>query len=188
MNLGIIIALPQESQGKFEKAKIPVHYCGIGKVNAAQKAMEMILSHKYDIILNLGTAGSHKFSTHTLVECDSYVQRDMDLSPLGMKLGITPMDDIPGLITGARISKLDNFGICGTGDSFEIGPPKVECDLVDMEAFAIAKVCKKMQIPFHAVKYITDGSDHTAHNDWFENLRPASSALLNFYLEHLELF
>jgi adenosylhomocysteine nucleosidase len=110
----------------------------------------------------------------------------MDLSPLGMKRGITPMDEIPGKINGTRISKLKDFGICGTGDSFEIGPPKVECDLVDMEAFAIAKVCKKMQIPFYAVKYITDGSDHNAHNDWFENLKPASRSLLQFYLEHFE--
>jgi adenosylhomocysteine nucleosidase len=188
MNLAIIIALPQESQGKFEKAQINVHYCGIGKVNAAHKAMELILGHKYDAILNLGTAGSHKFATHTLVECDSYVQRDMDLSPLGMKRGITPMDEIPGAITGSRISKLNNFGTCGTGDSFEIGPPKVNCDLVDMEAFAIAKVCKKMQIPFYAIKYITDGSDHSAHNDWIENLKPASTSLLQFYLDHADLF
>lgn len=184
MNLGIIFALPQESQGEFERAKIKVHYCGIGKVNAAHKTMEMILSHKYDVVLNLGTAGSHKFATHSLVECTAYVQRDMDLSPLGMKRGITPMDEIPGKIDGTRISKLKDFGICGTGDSFEIGPPKVECDLVDMEAFAIAKVCKKMQVPFYAVKYITDGSDHNAHNDWFENLKPASRSLLQFYLDH----
>lgn len=184
MNLGIIIALPQESQGEFERAKINVHYCGIGKVNATHKTMEMILRHNYDVILNLGTAGSHRFATHTLVECNSYVQRDMDLSPLGMPRGITPMDDIPGKIEGTRISQLAHHGICGTGDSFEIGPPKVDCDLVDMEAFAIAKVCKKMQIPFHAVKYITDGSDESAHKNWIENLKPASQALLKFYRDH----
>jgi adenosylhomocysteine nucleosidase len=187
MNLGIIIALPQESQGEFERANINVHYCGIGKVNAAYKAMEMILTHKYDAILNLGTAGSHKFATHTRVECTSYVQRDMDLSPLGMKRGITPMDDIPGKIEGLRISNIQDCGICGTGDSFEIGPPKVACDLVDMEAFAIAKVCKKMQIRFHSIKYITDGSDHSAHNDWVANLKPASQALLQFYRKHFNI-
>lgn len=181
--IGILMALPMESQGLFEKEKIKVHYCGIGKVNAAHKTMEMILSHKYKLILNLGTAGSHKFSTHSLIECTGFVQRDMDLSPIGTQRGITPMDDIPGPITIDRISSLENHGVCGTGDTFEVGPPKVACDLVDMEAYAIAKICKKMKIPFHSFKYITDGSDHSSHNDWFENLKPASKALLDLYLK-----
>lgn len=181
--IGIIMALPTESQGHFEKNKITLHYCGIGKVNAAHKTMEMILTHKYKAILNLGTAGSHKFSTHSLVECTAFVQRDMDLSPLGMKRGETPMDEIPGKIKTERISQIPHHGICGTGDTFEVGPPKVECDLVDMEAYAIAKICKKMQIPFYAFKYITDGSDHSAHNDWYENLKPASKALFDLYMQ-----
>jgi adenosylhomocysteine nucleosidase len=184
--LGLIMALPGESQGEFEKNKISLHYCGIGKINAAHKTMEMILTHKYKAILNLGTAGSHKFSTHSVVECTSYVQRDMDLSPLGMKRGVTPMDEIPGAIEGLKVTALELSGICGTGDTFEVGPPKLECDLVDMEAYAMAKVCKKMNIPFYSIKYITDGSDHSAHNDWVANLKPASKALLEIYLSHFK--
>lgn len=172
----IIVALPMETQGLFDKAGIMVHYCGIGKVNAALKTTEVILKTGCTHILNLGTAGSHKFPTHSLIECSGFIQRDMDLSPLGFPLGQTPMDEIPGLIDSKRILDLP-FGICGTGDRFEVGPPKLDCDLVDMEAYAIAKVCKKFGVEFSAYKYITDGSDDNAHKDWFENLKPASQKL-----------
>lgn len=184
----LVMALPGESQGLFEKSKIPVHYCGIGKINAAATCAELIALHRPRHILNLGTAGSHRFSTHDVIECSAVVQRDMDLSPLGFPKGQTPLDPIPGKIE--LKTSFENFkkGVCGTGDSFEIGPPDLHCDLVDMEAYAIAKVCKKMNVSFSAIKYITDGSDHNAHNDWRENLKPAASKLLEVYSEFIRIF
>ncbi|MBP8027673.1 MAG: 5'-nucleosidase, partial [Acinetobacter sp.] len=41
-DLALIMALPNESKGLFEQAGIDVHYSGIGKVNAAFKAFEVI--------------------------------------------------------------------------------------------------------------------------------------------------
>lgn len=179
----IVVALPMETQGLFDAKKIHVNYCGIGKINAAFKTTEIILKTGCKHILNLGTAGSHKFATHSTIECRSIVQRDMDLSPLGFPLSETPMDEIKGLIEVPTFFPDLQKGICGTGDRFEVGPPQVHCDLVDMEAYAIAKVCKKLGVGFTAVKYITDGSDDQAHKDWFENLKPASRKLLEVY-EH----
>lgn len=95
----LIMALPSESKGLFEQAGIQVHYSGIGKVNAAFKAYEVIQRTGCKILFNLGTAGSSYFDTHSLVEVSSFVQRDMDVSPLGFVPGITPMDEeIPGCI------------------------------------------------------------------------------------------
>ncbi len=65
----IIVALPMETQGLFEQKNIPVHYCGIGKVNAAFKTAEVIFKTGCKHILNLGTAGSHRFPTHATIEC-----------------------------------------------------------------------------------------------------------------------
>jgi len=39
-----------------------------------------------------------------------------------------------------------------------------------MEAYALAKVCYKEKIPFVSFKYITDGADEQAHEDWEKNL------------------
>ncbi len=180
-DVALIMALPGESQGLFEKQNIQIHFCGIGKINAALKATEIIHKFKPKHILNLGTAGSHKFATHSLIECVGFVQRDMDLSPLGFPHGETPMDPIKGLIQVPSKKLSLPVGVCGTGDAFEVGRPKIECDLVDMEAYAIAKACKTFGVEFTAVKYITDGSDDNAHNDWRENLRPAAQALLEVY-------
>jgi len=163
----LIMALPSESKGLFEQAGIQVHYSGIGKVNAA---------------FNLGTAGSSHFETHSLVEVSSFVQRDMDVSPLGFVPGITPMDEeIPGCIE--LVSYFDQLpkGICGTGDSFETGLPKVSCDLVDMEGYALAKVCKKLGVRLVSVKYISDGANTTAHLDWENNLLLGAHKLLDLY-------
>lgn len=178
----LMMALPNESKGLFEAAGIEVHYSGIGKVNAAFKAFEVIQKTGCKTLFNFGTAGSSHFDAHELVEVSTFVQRDMDVSALGFEVGVTPMDDdYPAEI------QLDSFfehlpkGTCGTGDSFETGQPKVPCNLVDMEGYAIAKVCKKLDVRLVSVKYMTDGANDTAHLDWEENLLLGAKKLLELY-------
>ena len=180
--LALMMALPSESKGLFEQAGIEVHYSGIGKVNAAFKAFEVIQKTGCKTLLNLGTAGSSHFDAHALVEVSQFVQRDMDVSPLGFAVGVTPMDiEHPAEISTESMFVHLRKGICGTGDSFETGAPKVPCHLVDMEGYAIAKVCKKLGIRFVSVKYITDGANDTAHLDWEENLLFGAKKLLELY-------
>lgn len=180
--MALIMALPNESKGLFEAAGIEVHYSGIGKVNAAFKAFEVIQKTGCTTLLNLGTAGSSHFDAHALVEVIQFVQRDMDVSALGFAVGVTPLDhDHPAEIQlDAYFENLEK-GICGTGDSFETAQPKVACNLVDMEGYAIAKVCKKLGVRCISVKYITDGANDTAHLDWEENLLLGAQKLLSLY-------
>ncbi len=180
-DVALVMALPGESQGLFEKENIPVLYTGIGKVNAALTAMDVIHKTKCKVMINLGTAGSSKFKTHDLVEVSTFVQRDMDISPLGFKVGETPFDPLPGGIELIPYFPELAKGVCGTGDSFETGAPKVSCDLVDMEGYALAKVCRKMGVQLISLKYITDGADHNAHNDWEANLVHGAKRLLEYY-------
>lgn len=181
-NLALIMALPNESKGLFEQAGIEVYYSGIGKVNAAFKAYDVIQKTGCKTLLNLGTAGSSYFEGHSLVEVIQFVQRDMDVSPLGFPVGLTPMDhDHPAEIDLEAFFHDLPQGICGTGDSFETGVPKVACNLVDMEGYALAKVCKKLGVRLISVKYITDGADDTAHLDWEENLLLGAQKLLSLY-------
>lgn len=185
-DLALIMALPNESKGLFEAEGINVHYSGIGKVNAAFKAFEVIQKTGCKTLLNLGTAGSPYFDAHSLVEVTQFVQRDMDVSPLGFDVGVTPMDnDLP-----AAIDLMPYFadlpkGICGTGDSFETAKPKIACNLVDMEGYALAKVCHKLGVRLISVKYITDGANDTAHLDWEENLLFGAKKLLALYKDNI---
>lgn len=180
--LALIMALPNESKGLFEAAGIQVHYSGIGKVNAAFKTFDVIQKTGCKKILNLGSAGSSFFDTHALVEVTQFVQRDMDVSALGFAVGTTPMDDdYPAAIELDAFFKNLPKGICGTGDHFETDTPKVPCNLVDMEGYAIAKVCKKLGVELMSVKYITDGANDTAHLEWEENLLLGAQKLLSLY-------
>ena len=186
--IALIMALPSESKGLFEAAGIEVHYSGIGKVNAAFKAFEVIQKTGCKTLLNLGTAGSSHFDAHALVEVTKFIQRDMDVSPLGFAVGVTPMDsEYPAEVElEAFFSHLPK-GVCGTGDSFEIGQPKLACNLVDMEGYALAKVCKKLGVRLISVKYITDGANDVAHLDWEENLLLGAQKLLLLYQEIFNL-
>ena len=56
----------------------------------------------------------------------------------------------------------------------------MKVDVVDMEAYAIAKVCKLENIEFRCFKYISDNADKNAGIDWKKNLEIAFQAFSNF--------
>jgi adenosylhomocysteine nucleosidase len=175
----VAIALPVEAQGALGDLGVDLLYTGLGKVNAAaalarRLAERRVAGQAPRLVVNFGTAGSRRFNTHELVGCDRFVQRDMDVSPLGFARGHTPFDD-----HGAELAFEPVFtglvaGTCGTGDSFETGESAVPCDVVDMEAYALAKVCRLEALPFACAKFITDGADHDAAEDWASNLPRAA--------------
>ncbi len=154
----LIIALPEESEG-IEGYSI--YLSGCGKVNATIATMEAIDAGAKKII-NYGTAGAVG-NISGLVEVTGYVDRDMDVRPLGFRLGQTPFEE------GIRIGRKGL--VVGSGDSFAVGKPEIECDIVDMEAYAIARVCKKYDVEFRCFKYISDKADENAASDWNENIR-----------------
>ena len=51
----------------------------------------------------------------------------------------------------------------------------MKVDVVDMEAYAIAKVCKLENIEFKCFKYISDNADENADHDWNKNLAKGAS-------------
>ena len=154
----LIIALPKESEG-IEGYSI--YLSGCGKVNATIATMEAIDAGAKKII-NYGTTGAVG-NISGLVEVTGYVDRDMDVRPLGFRLGQTPFEE------GIRIGRKGL--VVGSGDSFAVGKPEIECDIVDMEAYAIARVCKKYDVEFRCFKYISDKADENAASDWNENIR-----------------
>ncbi|MGB6306488.1 MAG: 5'-nucleosidase [Steroidobacteraceae bacterium] len=182
----VVVALPAESAGVFEAASVPVLYCGVGKVNAAI-ALERGLARyarqgqAMPLVLNFGSAGSRRHATGTLVECHEFVQRDMDVSGLGFALGVTPFDEAPSCLRFEPLFKHLTAAVCGSGDSFATTPAGVDCGVVDMEAYALAKVCWYEKAPFACAKYVSDGADHAAAEDWQRNLHKAADEFLRLY-------
>lgn len=182
------MALESECRGRFAQENII--YTGLGKVNAAYSLTKYISNNNPDLIINLGSAGSGVFKKGSVINCTQFIQRDMDVRPLGFKKWATPFDDEdkPKLTYGIKISHLEE-GICGTGDSFDVAHNESSYNVVDMEAYALAKICQKENIPFICLKYITDGADEKAANDWNESLENASINLFKEYknLQNLDL-
>src|SRR5690606_28381989 len=103
-------------------------------------------------VVNFGTAGSHSFPTGTVVACTSFVQRDMDVTALGFPVGTTPFDEAPAVIEFPVTVPHLPHGVCSSGDSFETRGPAIQCDVLDMEAYALAKVCWLEKATFTCVK------------------------------------
>jgi len=182
----VVMALEIESQGLFAARRVPVLYTGVGKINATLALCRKLAQYRAarrepPRVLNLGTAGSRHFDRGALVECHHFVQRDMDVSALGFAPGHTPFDDIPARLEFPRSFADLPAGVCGSGDSFETGVPRVGCEVIDMEAYALAKVCQIESLRFACAKYITDGADHTAADDWQNNLNAAAADFWRLY-------
>ena len=151
------------------------NHIGVGKINATYNTLRLIHAYKPKIIINYGTAGAINTKLKGIVECTKFYQRDMDVRDLDFELGETPFDKIKEII----ISK--NGYSCGTGDSFVNKKIDMKVDVVDMEAYAIAKVCKLENIEFKCFKYISDNADENANNDWNKNLTLGSNAFSKLF-------
>ena len=97
----------------------------------------------------------------------------MDARGLGFNLGETPFDDEQTIC-------FDREGLsCGTGDSFVMSPPELKTDVVDMEAYALAKYAHRQGINFRCYKYISDNADGEAAADWSAEVRKGAEAFIN---------
>ena len=177
----IVCALEMETQGQLDD--YDVLYTGVGKVNSTHKLTQKFGKYgsyiPYDLVINYGTAGSRELSIGELVDCTKFIQRDMNVSGMGFHRGQTPFEDIEIVLdSNSKFNPIGKHYVCGTGDNFVDGVPLESytfgdnwmCDVVDMEAYALAKVCYHYDISFISFKYITDNADEHSVGDWEDNL------------------
>ncbi len=154
----VISALHEETNNSSQ-----IIHSGVGKVNAALCVMRVIMEKKPLKIINYGTAGKINIKLNGLVNCTKFIQHDIDASPLGFSRGETPYDEVSDI-------NFSNDGfVCASGDNFVTNNKDIKADVVDMEAFSIAKACFLNNIEFECLKYITDEANDSASNDWLEN-------------------
>lgn len=173
MNDLVLIAIRPEAP---KLASLPhVFFTGVGKVNAALTAARLIEQHRPERIWNFGTAGGITVEAG-LHRCTRFLQRDMLVTALGFAPGQTPYE--------ASISiEMGSGGLtCGSGDSFVTDPSLLlPSDVVDMEAYALAKACQQAGILFHCYKFISDKADGSSSTDWSANVQQGEP----FYLQVL---
>jgi adenosylhomocysteine nucleosidase len=170
MNRIYIVALPIEVNHQVEINGDIICFSGVGKVNAAISATRVCLL-KPDEIINLGSCGSLLLPPGEIIEVGK-VYQDIDGTPL-CEYGVTPFED------DKEIKLNDSPFTCFTTDYFVDMSQKQKysknyldmiqkVSIFDMECFAIAKTCSKFNIPFRAIKWISDSGDG---GDWEKNCK-----------------
>jgi adenosylhomocysteine nucleosidase len=148
---------------------------GVGKVNAAIATYDAIVRHQPQLVLNIGTAGSVHHPVGSIHVCHTFVDRDMEkLKAFHIPSLISTKDNV--------LPMLQNWAFnatCNTGDTF-LTDADGTGDVFEMEAFASASVCKHLNVPFAAIKYVTDVIGQNSVQHWKDKLADARHGLKLF--------
>lgn len=178
MKIGIIVAMSKEYE-LLQGVSLPQHEIklvrsGIGKVNAAISAIELINEFQPDLVINSGVAGGIDtclnvadlvIGTETCYH-DFYAGEVTDhLKELGFEKFIKGSEKVVNVVKDVTKGREDvKFGLGCTGDQFittkaellKIKENYPEALFVDMESNSIAHVCAKMNTSFVSLRIISD--------------------------------
>ena len=183
-------------QGEFTELKFPgligeeevqegYLRTGIGKVKSAFYLTEAIIRAQPDLVVNVGTAGTIRHQVVDIFVCRHFVDRDMQrLKGFDMECEI---DSAELLAQKGYCLHWQREGVCNTGDTFLTELSDVKGDVVDMEAYAQAWVCRTKNTPFIAVKYVTDIIGQNSVKHWEDKLADARKGLGAFF-ESISVF
>jgi adenosylhomocysteine nucleosidase len=177
MNIILFVALESELPPSTVPENVEIYYTGVGKVNAAIKTTNILTNKNPEntLVINYGSAGTNSLSKNQLYKCTKFEQSDIDTRPLTEHKGETPFEiNMPTIIMFSDDGKL-----CSTADLFQTSPSS---EIVEMEAYSIAKACKILGFDFVAYKFI---SDDGSSDEWTENHKNGKDLFLNVLNEIL---
>ena len=170
--------------GKMGSNRLILHQCGMGKVNAAVGASELIHRFAPDCIISSGVAGGlcPEAGIMHVVAASSVVYHDLYLGESAEDELERPIEcDTQMVAAAARLSHTSatpiHIGQICTGDQFVTERPKLD-DIkrrhpdglaVDMESCAIAHACRIYGVPFISFRIISDTIGAEQHVEEYEN-------------------
>jgi len=186
----IVSALPNELPNVLPEK---ILFTGVGKINATHVLTRYLSAHpEIKTVINFGTAGAaYGVKKGELIKCTTFLQGDMDCGELTGGPGVTFGDD-------TIYKDVLQFGtdglICRTQDQFIQNVHALDMmghlimdnrfNCVDMEAYALAKVCTYMSKDFVCYKYISDDADGEANSDWQDNVHAGEELFYNVLKKH----
>ena len=181
--------------------KVKVLHSGIGKVNAAQ-ATSFLISEGAKVIFNVGMSGSLMgLPESNLVIAESAFEADFDLTPLGYKEFAKPeqiyvYETDERLLTAAKSVLLNaRVGKIACGDLFLTDAKRGKylnenygVVAFDMESGAVASVCYKCEVPFLAIRQISDSADENAAETYTGNNELCKDDLLTALMKVMKTY
>lgn len=164
--------------GPHLQARFKPLMTGVGPIEAAivltRKLARCAAENRLpDVVISLGSAGSASLEQTEVYQVKSVSYRDMDASALGFPKGRTPFLDLPAEVPlpfqlpEIAAARLSTGGNIISGAAYDL----IDADMVDMETFAINRVCQSFDIPLIGLRGISDGKRELQHvGDWTEYL------------------
>ncbi|MBO7073523.1 MAG: 5'-methylthioadenosine/S-adenosylhomocysteine nucleosidase [Bacteroidales bacterium] len=186
MKILFVYAIPEEKiEINIPNVEVIYVETGMGKVNAAMKTMRAICEYHPDMVINYGSAGTLNHNIGDIIVCNRFIDRDLQKVTLDGVVSeiVFGTDEARHALTEQRLNERAKvlWGTCNTGDSFITSGADIEGDVIDMESYAIADVCREMGIPFVSVKYVTDVVGKNSVESWQEKLADARHGLTEFF-------
>jgi len=185
-------------EGTINETEIAALCCGVGTTNAAIATQILIDAYGAGTIINSGTAGGMdtQLELFDTVICTSAVYHDVQeaiLTAFHPKLPSIHFSACETLIEKSKSAKGKiHYGCLVTGNKFidddgrdEINA-KFEPLAVDMETASIAHACYVNNVPYVAVRTITDTADHSGIGTFEENCPKASEISKDIVLGMLD--
>lgn len=180
---------------------------GIGKVNAARTTQVMLQNFEIQYVINLGAGASINsiLNIGDILIGRQVVQHDFDITAFGHSKGYITgvgnavicdrnlVDEMEQIIKSIpERSYQIKLGIIATGDIFcteswmkDKIRAKFGADAIDMECAAIGQVCYLDNVPFMAIRSISDTPNGKNASTFDENLKLAAKRCANILKEFL---
>ena len=139
---------------------IPIHIVGVGKVNAAVNTLKLIQKYRPDHVVNFGSCGDLK--THKVGEVLEVGEIYDDF----YGCVVPEHDPIKVSDSNVKLFTTDTFYDKMAVNSNHYTLMTRQCDIVDMEGYSIAKVCKDENISLSLYKWISDDGSQSI---WQQN-------------------
>lgn len=173
--------------GRIGRNEVALSETGIGKVNAAVGALELIRAFQPDCIVSTGVAGGLDASLHVMdiVAGAEVVYHDVDCgadNAYGQVQGLPARYAAdPGLLARATSIAVEGLairaGLIASGDQFISSKEQLaavkgrfpEALAVEMESGALAQVCHLCGVPFLSLRILSDTPGADNHCQQYRN-------------------
>ncbi len=213
MKIGVVVAMDKELhqlQSLFTDGSVMVQKCGIGKVNAALGAQQMINEFHPDVIVSSGCAGGNGddiqvqdvVASAELAYHDVYCGTAIDNTTVYGQVQGLPVRYEPAPWLLQKALQLDgdvkvHAGLIVTGDWFVDSKEKMreiighfpEAKAVDMESCAIAQTCYINKVDFISFRVVSDiplrDTDASQYHDFWDTIAANSFQITKKFVESL---
>lgn len=158
------------------RSRIKPEIIGVGPVEAAARTARLLATRLQlpKCVILLGSAGSASLAQGAVFQASSVSYRDMDASPIGFSKGVTPFLDQPATIPlEPTIAALPQATL-STGGNIVLTQQfnEIDADMVDMESYAVKRVCQMFDVPLIVLRGISDGPEELKRYDDWTKLLP----------------